>query len=150
MQVITKQTCSEQLYLLRSQENGKPDESNSKLALCAGIKCFDRVIELNGLLICSPATYAHYKSKNKHIHSNLETVKVMKPVNDKHTAGNEQVRSGEYCAVRCEDNSGVTVVKQSAVRKPPNNIRLFEQRMVNRSSQYRNSQIILVGKQSEN
>ncbi|CAF3938702.1 unnamed protein product [Rotaria sp. Silwood1] len=77
----------------------------------------------------------------------------MKPVNDKHTvallAGNEQVRSGEYCAVRCEDNSGVTVVKQSAVRKPPNNIRLFEQRMVNRSSQYRNSQIILVDSKSD-
>jgi hypothetical protein len=83
------------------------DESNSTLALCAGIKLFDRIIECNGvniegdseedlsiridklnvltiqLLVCNPATYNYYKSKNKHIHSNLPTVKYMKPVNDK-------------------------------------------------------------------
>ncbi|CAF3664815.1 unnamed protein product [Rotaria sordida] len=152
------------------------DESNSKLAFCAGVKCFDRVIEFNGvniegdsedellnridksnvltiqLLVCSPATYAHYKSKNKHIHSNLETVKVMRPVNDKLTtslAGSEQIRSDEYCAVRWEDDSGVSTVKQSAVRKPPNSIRLFEQRMVERGTNYRNGQIILIGSKSD-
>ena len=74
----------------------------------AGIKCYDRVIEVNGtnvefnsyekfsecianakknqctiqLLVCSPATYVHYKTNNKSLHSNLETVKLMKPIRD--------------------------------------------------------------------
>ena len=67
---------------------------------------FDRLIEFNGvnietdsmnklterfsidrdqpvqLLVCSPATYAHYKSNKKLLHSNLETVKRLKPVRD--------------------------------------------------------------------
>jgi len=83
------------------------DESKSTLALCAGIKLFDRIIECNGvniegyseedllirinnfnvltiqLLVCNPATYIYYKTKDKHIHSNLQTVKQMRPVNDK-------------------------------------------------------------------
>jgi hypothetical protein len=80
----------------------------SSLLSCVGIKCYDRLIELNGvniendgrenamkriaaaerseriiqLLVCSPATYAHYKTNNKQLHSNLETVKLMKPVRD--------------------------------------------------------------------
>ncbi len=80
------------------------DNFRSTLASCAGIKCYDRLIELNGinienestdkimkciakqsqlpiqLLLCSPATYAHYKTNNKQLHSNLETVKLMRPV----------------------------------------------------------------------
>jgi C-terminal processing protease CtpA/Prc len=78
----------------------------STLAFRAGIKSFDRIIEYNGiniegdsadnlkkkiddsnnqiiqLLICSPATYAHYKTNKKHLHSNLDTVKRLKPFHD--------------------------------------------------------------------
>jgi len=65
-------------------------------------------------------------------------------------AGKEQIRNGDYCAVRWEDNSGVSVVQQSAVRKPPDIIQLFEQRVVERDGRYRNGQIILKGnKKSE-
>ncbi|CAF2942293.1 unnamed protein product [Rotaria sp. Silwood2] len=95
----------EHFHYIESLKN----ESNSKLALCAGVKCFDRAIEFNDvniesdsedellnridksnvltiqLLVCRPATYVRYKSKNKYIHSNLETVKCMRPVNDTHT-----------------------------------------------------------------
>ncbi len=72
----------------------------------AGVKSFDRVIEYNGiniednsaenfkkniddigdqsfqLLVCSPATYAYYKKNNKRLHSNLGTVKRLKPLQD--------------------------------------------------------------------
>jgi hypothetical protein len=92
----------EQFYYIESLT----DESKSTLALCAGVKLFDRIIECNGvniegdsevellkrinqldvltiqLLVCSPATYSYYKSKNKNIHNNLETVKHMRPMND--------------------------------------------------------------------
>jgi hypothetical protein len=45
-------------------------------------------------------------------------------------ASHEHIRNGDYYAVRWEDNRGVSVVKRSAVHKPPDNIRLFEQRML--------------------
>ncbi len=60
-------------------------------------------------------------------------------------AGIEQIRNGDYCAVRWEDNSGVSVVQQSVVRKPPDTIQLFEQRVIERDGRYRNGQIILKG-----
>jgi C-terminal processing protease CtpA/Prc len=74
------------------------------LARRAGIKEYDRIITLNGvniekdtfdqfrkrfkserylpvqMLVCSPATYAHYKDNNKPIHSDLSTVQRLKPV----------------------------------------------------------------------
>ena len=80
------------------------DDYQSTLAFYAGIKSFDRVIECNGrnveddsaenfkkkidtigdqlfqLLVCSPATYIHYKKNNKCLHSKLDTVKHLKPV----------------------------------------------------------------------
>jgi C-terminal processing protease CtpA/Prc len=86
------------------------DDFQSTLAFRAGIKSFDRVIEYNGinveadsaedfskrfdnardqpveLLVCSPATYAHYKKNGKQLHSNLEAVKHLNPVRD--TIGN--------------------------------------------------------------
>jgi C-terminal processing protease CtpA/Prc len=82
------------------------DDYESTLAFRAGVKSFDRVIEYNGinieddsaenlkkkiedvgdqlfqLLVCSPATYAHYKKNNKHLHSNLDTVRRLKPIRD--------------------------------------------------------------------
>jgi hypothetical protein len=82
------------------------NDHESTLAFHAGVKSFDRIIEYNGinieddsaenfkkniddinvqfvqLLVCSPATYAHYKKNNKHLHSNLDTVKRLKPVRD--------------------------------------------------------------------
>jgi C-terminal processing protease CtpA/Prc len=80
------------------------DDYESTLAFRAGIRSFDRIIEYDGinieedstenlkkkidnpnnqflhLLVCSPATYAHYKTNKKHLHSNLDTVKRLKPV----------------------------------------------------------------------
>ncbi len=74
------------------------------LACRGGIKNYDRIITLNGvniekdtfdqfmerfkserhlpvqMLVCSPATYAHYKDNNKSIHSDLPTVQRLKPV----------------------------------------------------------------------
>jgi C-terminal processing protease CtpA/Prc len=74
------------------------------LARRAGIKEYDRIITLNGvniekdtanqfmerfkserhlpvqMLVCSPATYAHYKDNNKPIHNDLTTVQRLKPV----------------------------------------------------------------------
>jgi len=60
-------------------------------------------------------------------------------------ASNEQIRNGDYCAVQWEDNSVVSVVHQSPVRKPPDVIHLFEQRVIERDGRYRNAQIILKG-----
>jgi hypothetical protein len=74
------------------------------LACRGGIKNYDRIICFNGvnienhtydqldqrfeserhlpvqMLVCSPATYAHYKDNNKSIHSDLPTVQRLKPV----------------------------------------------------------------------
>lgn len=83
----------------------KPDDNfQNTLATRAGVQPYDRLIEINGtniegivdsrmirllmnrigytiqLLFCNPATYEHYKTNKKRLHSNLETVKLMKPV----------------------------------------------------------------------
>jgi hypothetical protein len=64
--------------------------------------------------------------------------------------GNKQIQSGgDYYAVRWEDNTGVSVVQHSAIRKPPDIIQLFEHRVVERDDYYRNGQIILKGKKME-
>jgi C-terminal processing protease CtpA/Prc len=76
----------------------------SSLAHRAGLKNYDRIISFNGiniqngtedqfykrfdverhlpvqLLVCSPATYQHYKSNNKLLHSDLPTIQRLKPV----------------------------------------------------------------------
>ncbi len=76
----------------------------STLAKRAGLQNYDRVISFNSvnienytydqysslhdsqrhlpaqMLVCSPATYAHYKDNNKLIHSDLPTVQRLKPV----------------------------------------------------------------------
>jgi hypothetical protein len=78
----------------------------SSLAYRAGMKNCDRVICFNDIdieedtvdqfverfdaqlhlpvqmLVCSPATYEHYKSNNKRIHFDLSTVQHLKPVFD--------------------------------------------------------------------
>lgn len=80
------------------------EDFQSTLAHRAGVKTYDRLIELNGvnieeetveqltqrfksqvhlsaqMLVCSPATYAHYRSIKKRIHSDLPTVKYLTPV----------------------------------------------------------------------
>jgi hypothetical protein len=80
------------------------EDLQSTLAIRAGIKSYDRVISLNGvniehdtydqlmerfdtdrylpvqMLVCSPATYAHYKANNKPLLSDLPTVQQLKPV----------------------------------------------------------------------
>lgn len=76
----------------------------SSLARRAGLKSYDRVIFLNGInieddtfqqflsrfrmqkhlpvqmLVCDPATYAHYKANNKTFRCDLPTVQHLKPV----------------------------------------------------------------------
>jgi C-terminal processing protease CtpA/Prc len=80
------------------------EDFQSTLAHRAGVKTYDRLIELNGvniedetfeqfekrfksqvhhptqMLVCSPATYAHYRSIKKRIHSDIPTVKYLTPV----------------------------------------------------------------------
>jgi len=80
------------------------EELESSLARRAGIKTYDRIISLNGvniedgtldqlgkrfeserhlpvqMLVCSPATYEHYKANNQRLHSDLPTVQHLKPV----------------------------------------------------------------------
>ena len=80
------------------------DYQRSTVAMHAGLKPFDRIIEYNGvnveddsvvnlkqrinstnkpwiqLLVCNPATYTHYKMNREHLHSNLDTVQFYKPV----------------------------------------------------------------------
>lgn len=82
------------------------DDSQSSLAYRSGIKNYDRVICLNGvnieqdsheqstkyfesqlhlplqMLVCSPATYQHYKSNGMIIHNDLPTVQHLRPVFD--------------------------------------------------------------------
>jgi len=80
------------------------EEFQWSLAHRAGIKNYDRIISLNGInilndtlnqlserfdterhlpvqmLVCSPATYEHYKANNQLLHSDLPTVQHLKPV----------------------------------------------------------------------
>lgn len=80
------------------------EDFQSTLAYRAGVKSYDRLIEFNGvniedetyqqfeqrfksqlqpptkMLVCSPATYAQYKSHNQRIHENLPTVKHCKTI----------------------------------------------------------------------
>ena len=82
------------------------DNFQSTLAFRAGVKHYDRVIEINGtnvenikhkrilqhlmnrcgftiqFLLCDPATYEHYKTNEKQLHSNLDTVQLLKPIGD--------------------------------------------------------------------
>ncbi|CAF4330909.1 unnamed protein product, partial [Rotaria sp. Silwood2] len=79
-------------------------DCESSLAYRAGIKNFDRIIEINGvniekntpyelrklvktvrhlpfqILVCSSATFIHYRSNGKLLHSDLPTVQHLKPV----------------------------------------------------------------------
>ena len=80
------------------------DASQSSLAYRAGIRNYDRIITINGInvehetragleqcydrrrdlaveiLVCSPATYAHYKSNGMHLYCDLSSVQRLKPV----------------------------------------------------------------------
>jgi hypothetical protein len=89
------------------------DDFESSLAYRAGIRNFDRIIELNSeniendtepqlshrfnidrrlpvqMLVCSPATYAYYKSNNNPLHSDLTNVQHLKPAYI--TSGNQHI-----------------------------------------------------------
>lgn len=78
--------------------------SQPSLAIRSGIKNYDRVISLNGvnieeytyqqytarfdvdhhlpvqLLVCSPATYAHYKLNNLSMHIDVPNIQCLQPV----------------------------------------------------------------------
>ena len=89
----------EQFYYVKPVDNFQ-----NTLAAHAGVKPYDRLIEINGtnveniadkriiqflmsrsgrtiqLLLCNPATFEYHKRNKRQIHSNLDTVKLMKPV----------------------------------------------------------------------
>lgn len=80
------------------------DNFHSTLAFRAGVQLYDKLIEINGtsvgnikdkrilqhlinrygftiqLLLCDPATYEYFKTNKKQLHSNLDTVKLLKPI----------------------------------------------------------------------
>lgn len=107
---------NERFHYIKLNENFQ-----STLAYRAGIKNYDRVVTFNGinieqmtveefmkhfeeqrhlpveLLVCSPSTYAHYRSKKTKIHSGLPTVKRLKPVyNEKKNIGQFHTIDLEY------------------------------------------------------
>lgn len=81
-------------------------DCKSTLAYRAGLRNFDRIISINGvniekyrpkrctkrfraqshlpvqMLVCSPATYAHYKLNDMSLHENLPTIQRLRPVFD--------------------------------------------------------------------
>lgn len=80
------------------------EDLKSSLAMRAGIKSYDRIITLNGvnvendtqnqfmerfeserhlpvqMLLCSPATYQHYRTCGKPLHHDLRTIQRLQPV----------------------------------------------------------------------
>ena len=80
------------------------EDLKSTLAIRSGIKSYDRIVTLNGvnvehdtqnqfmerfeserhlpvqMLVCSPATYEHYRTCGKSLHHDLSTVQRLQPV----------------------------------------------------------------------
>jgi hypothetical protein len=87
------------------------DDDTNSLALRAGLKSFDRIIQWNDqdvqnwtgtqlqqcfdsnegrtlrLLVCDPATFRHYRESNRSIDANLDTVQQLEPVSEEPQCG---------------------------------------------------------------
>lgn len=166
----------------------------SSLAYRAGIKNFDRIIEMNEInvendtseqlrkrfftdenlpiqmLVCSPATYIHYRSTVKLLHSHLRTVHHLKPVYAEPSNSflaliyfifqiidsiaavdsNADKRgvsdfNQSFFAVLWEHSSTITVVPQSAIFKSPESINLNDICFIETAEYYRKGRIIFKG-----
>jgi hypothetical protein len=124
------------------------------------------------ILVCSPATYTHYKLNNMSLHENLPTVQRLKPAFDiscrldifflsssincfLFLAGSVNAdtsvisASNKNCyVVRCENSDTVCTVAQSAIFRSPEVTRVNDVCFVETEEQYRKGQIIFIGKYS--
>ncbi|CAF4289774.1 unnamed protein product [Rotaria sp. Silwood2] len=144
----------------------------SSLAHRAGLKSYDRIIYFNGvniendtyeqfdllfetarhlpvqMLVCSPATYRHYKTNKKRFHLDLPTIQHLKPVyatstSDSHTyVPAVSVDNASFCAVRWENNNIVSTVSQLAVFQSPEFTHVKDICYIEIKGQYRKGQII--------
>lgn len=143
------------------------NDATSTLISCTGIKSFDRIIELRSnnienntldalkkkinnpgdlpfeLLVCSPATYAHYKSRKKHLHHDLDTVYNVKPlqepnyelVEDDGSIACVTLMNSMYTAGGTLDGSQFKTADPSFFPTPGNNKPLPANRMNQKSKQ---------------
>ena len=144
------------------------DDFQSSLAYRSGLRNFDRFISFNGInieqdtleelikrfktqlhlpvqmLVCSPATYQHYKSNNKTIHSNLPTVQHLKPVFDTSLVSNENISTlieENFCVVQWENSNAICIVPQASVFKSPDFTYVNDICIIEVEGQYRKGQI---------
>ncbi|CAF4460211.1 unnamed protein product [Rotaria sp. Silwood2] len=143
------------------------------LAYRSGIKNFDRIISLNGvniekdtqgelgrrfdidqhlpvqMLVCSPATYVHYRSTGKLLHSDLLTVQYLKPIyatSILHTNADTPELSHDnesFCVVQWENSNIVSTIPQSAIFKSPEFTSVNDICFIETDEHYRKGRIIL-------
>ncbi|CAF1203501.1 unnamed protein product [Rotaria magnacalcarata] len=151
------------------------EASSPSLARRAGLKSFDRIIFLNGvnienatsadilfrfdtarhlpvqILVCSPATYEHYKTNQKQFRLDLPSIQHVKPVFATSTsdfdtdAPSVSIDNESFYAVRWENSNIVSTVSQSVVFKSPQYTHLNDICCIETAGQYKNGQIILKG-----
>ncbi|CAF2779689.1 unnamed protein product [Rotaria sp. Silwood2] len=152
----------------------------SSLARRGGIRSYDRIIFLNGIniendnlaqfdrrfksqrhlpvqmLVCSPATYDHYKANKMSFSCDLPSVQRLKPIYATSTSNSHtdiptvRFDNETFYAVQWESSNIISTVPQSAVFKSPeftniNDICIIEIE----NEQYRKGKIIFRGSQDE-
>ncbi|CAF1133487.1 unnamed protein product [Adineta ricciae] len=150
------------------------DHQRSTVAVHAGLKPFDRVIEYNGvnveddsvqslrqkinstnkpwiqLLLCSPATYVHYKTNHKHLHSNLDTVQLYKPVRNTAEHYGPTCGTKDFYAVCCEDDHSIVVEPLSSTHEASSSLQVYDEvGTINCKGEDTSGQVIFIGTQSE-
>ncbi|CAF4743106.1 unnamed protein product [Rotaria sp. Silwood1] len=151
----------------------------SSLAYRAGIKNFDRIIALNDtniekdtpyqvdkrfntnrhlpvqMLVCSPATYIHYRSTGKLLQSDLSTVQHLKPIYAISTSNSNTDTSGisiyheSFCAVQWENSKIVSTVPQSAIFKAPEFTSVNDICFIETEAHYQKGRIIFKGSRND-
>ena len=169
------------------------EDVQSTLAIRAGIKHYDRVISFNGvniehetfnqlmdrfdlnrnapvqILVCSPATYVHYKTHKMRLHNDLPTVQRLKPVYA--TSSNEprfeytsyllilffiasdsntdrpavSIDKDSFCVVQWENTNMIAIVPQSTIFKSPEFACVNDICIIETEGQYRKGNILLIG-----
>ncbi|CAF4419276.1 unnamed protein product, partial [Rotaria sp. Silwood2] len=155
------------------------EDAPSSLARRAGLKNYDRIIFLNGvniendnydqfyyrfdterhlpvqMLVCSPATYEHYKTNKKLFHNDLTTIQRLKPVYATSTSDSDtdmstvSVDNSIFCAVQWENSIIVSIVPQSAIFKSPEFTASNDVCFIETKGQYRKGQIIFKGSRND-
>ncbi|CAF3912931.1 unnamed protein product [Rotaria magnacalcarata] len=131
-------------------------DSQTSLAYRSGMRNFDRLISFNGInieqetpekiaerfkkecyrpiqiLVCSPATYQHYKLNNINIHANLSTVQFLEPAFDLSLSNleistplNISMRE-KFVVVQTETNNFICTVTESSDLRHVNDIYLIK------------------------